>query len=383
MRLAQRIGVDTLIAKLYAETGLMSLASRNGGKENLTLLYDYARSYEAGSFKGLYNFINFINEIIDKKTSFDDARAVVDTDAVKIITAHSSKGLEYPIVFCVEADNRIYDKEVQSRIAYCDGFGFSFFLRTPSGIALVDNPVQKVIRSRIIEKIYEEELRILYVVLTRAREQLYVVGKCPNKKRNEFFDKLAVMKENMSEYMFRNLNSFLQVILTCDSRSAVDQDEFCNYSAEDKMPTSQVEAVDSERVCDEDLCTELKGRFAFEYPNEALTILPEKMSVSLMSPTILDGSEGETQIGDIYVLDEAVATEEDEGRRTLPSFISGDNSDESAKRGIATHLFMQFCDLENLVSVGADAELKRLRDRVSKLEGQWLRERDLLCFLGH
>ena len=83
---AEGTKVDALILRLYNETGLLALASKSGGKENLTLLYDYARSYEAGSFKGLYNFISFINNIIDKKTTFDDTRARSGVDAVKIVT---------------------------------------------------------------------------------------------------------------------------------------------------------------------------------------------------------------------------------------------------------------------------------------------------------
>ena len=59
--ISEGVGVDALIYKLYRETGLLALASNSGGRDNLMLLYDYARDYEAGSFKGLYNFINFKN----------------------------------------------------------------------------------------------------------------------------------------------------------------------------------------------------------------------------------------------------------------------------------------------------------------------------------
>ena len=210
--IAEGVGVDTLIQKLYRETGLMSLASRSGGKENLILLYDYARGYEAGSFKGLYNFISFINSIIDRKTTFDDARARAGIDAVRIITAHSSKGLEYPIVFCVEAGSQIYDKERKTRLAFSEDFGIAFRLRTPSGLALVNNPVYDIIRHRIASKIYEEDLRVLYVVLTRAREKLFVVGKCPLSDRDKYLQKMSLIRENLSEYSFAGLGSYQEII---------------------------------------------------------------------------------------------------------------------------------------------------------------------------
>ena len=136
--ISEGVGVDLLIHKLYRETGLMALASRTGGRDNLTLLYDYARSYEAGSFKGLYNFISFINEIIDdRKTFFDESRAETGVDAVKIVTSHSSKGLEYPIVFMVGSCSPFLNQEKKNRMAFNEDFGIAFRLRTPSGLAQI------------------------------------------------------------------------------------------------------------------------------------------------------------------------------------------------------------------------------------------------------
>ena len=358
--IAEGVGVDTLIYKLYRETGLMSLASRSGGKENLTLLYDYARGYEAGSFKGLYNFISFINNIIDKKTTFDDARAKTGVDAVKIITAHASKGLEYPVVFLVESDGKIYNKDRASRLAFCEDFGISFRLRTPSGLAVVNNPVQDIINDRITRKLYEEELRVLYVALTRARERLFVVGECPVIDREDYLLRLSVIRENLSEYSFRTLSSYQEIILACEGSAAADS--LCKNEAKSEERTEKIATTEekAEEESKDELYSQLVERFAYKYPAPHLTTLPEKMSVSTMSPTVLDGSES-----DPPSLDEPIVlslTDEDEGRKTLPSFASGDGAEESAKRGIATHLFMQFCDLENLVRRGAAEELARLTD---------------------
>ena len=125
-------------------------------------------------------------------------------------------------------------------------------------------------------------------------------------------------------------------------------------------PKTEPEAVEEAVTeLDSELEGELVRRFGFEYPTPHLTRLPEKMSVSLMSPTILDGSEAESDLQISLDGDEKSPIESEE-RRILPAFATGDNADESAKRGIATHLFMQFCDLENLVKSGAEAELSRL-----------------------
>ena len=349
--ISEGVGVDTLIYKLYRETGLLALASNSGGRDNLMLLYDYARDYEAGSFKGLYNFINFINNIIDKKTTFDDAREGGNRDAVKIVTCHASKGLEYPVVFLVSADGRIYNKDRASRLAFSEDFGISFRLRTKSGLAVVENPVQDMINCYIENKLYEEELRVLYVALTRARERLYVVGKTPLISRTEYEEKLEILRENLSEYSFRRLDSYQEIILVCEGSKALSVDEFTRISvkkSEDKKEDSGI----LPRVDKEVLCDELTRRFSYSYVQPYLTDLPEKMSVSKLHPAVLDGSDADAVI--------ISGAEEEESRKTLPSFAIGTEADESAKKGIATHLFMQFCDLESLANNGSVAELERL-----------------------
>ena len=89
--LSEGMRCDELLFRLYHETGLLAIASNSGGKENLMLLYDYAREFEAGEFLGLYNFIHFINSLIDKRTTFDEPREKADGEAVKIVTRASIK----------------------------------------------------------------------------------------------------------------------------------------------------------------------------------------------------------------------------------------------------------------------------------------------------
>ena len=356
--IAEGVSVDTLIYKLYRETGLLALASKSGGKENLTLLYDYARSYEAGSFKGLYNFISFINNIIDKKTTFDDTRVGDSADAVKIVTCHASKGLEYPVVFLVECDGKIYNKDRASRLAFSEDFGISFRLRTPSGLAVVNNPVQDIINHRIGRKLYEEELRVLYVALTRARERLYCVGVCPVQDREKYELKLSLIRDNLSEYSFRNLDSYQEIILSCDGRGAVLPDEINSPAISDLIDCDESlsEEKGEDNLKNSELAQGLIERFTFEYSNPHLSDLPEKMSVSKMSPTVLDGTDDEC-----FTLDFTEPTEPaEEEKPILPAFFSGNEAEESAKRGIATHLVMQFCNFERLKEEGAKSELERL-----------------------
>ena len=418
--LSEGVGVDTLIFKLYHETGLLALAARSGGEENLSLLYDYARSYESGSFKGLYNFISFINNVIDKKTTFDDNREMGESDAVKIITSHSSKGLEYPVVFLVDTGARLKNRDKANRLVFAEDFGISLRLRTELGYALVNNPVQDLTNHYIYEKLYEEELRVLYVALTRAREQLYVVGTSPTVKLDEFAFSIGVKRETLSPYVFKNLGSTLEIMLvagesskpltkeeflaenTEDSQPHLNEATATNATVEDSLPHSdEVTATNatvedslphSDEVAATDVAVEdslpgsdreisaeaalsavgttteneplpldpsgftaeLTKRFTYEYPRKNLTTLPEKMSVSRTSPNVLDEDTG------ALLFTEDLA-EGEEKKRTLPRFAEGNPAEESAKRGIATHYFLQFCDLDKLDEIGAREELLRLR----------------------
>ncbi len=364
--ISEGIGVDTLLAKLYRECGLMALASHSDGADNLSVLYDYARSYESGVYKGLYNFINFINNILDKKTEFDDKRAGSASDAVRIITCHSSKGLEYPIVFLAEASGSFSMQDVRPRLVYSSDMGITFRQRTPSGLAVVDSPIHDLNCHYILRKQREEELRVLYVALTRAREQLYVVGKSRMKTRENYENKVYAQRDTLSPYVVRCMNNYLDLIVsTMDGKYVYPEEFIKNYdsyapqepSAEDEDELSLPEKVDfSEPAEDPALVRELSERFGFEYPERYMTILPEKLSVSRTSPHVLEENDGAA------ILFEDIITDEDgeEKKRRLPAFVVGRDAEESAKKGIATHMVLQFCDLEGLLKDGAEAELDRL-----------------------
>lgn len=382
--IAEGLACDELLFRLYHETGLLALASESGGKENLMILYDYSRDFEGGEFKGLYNFIHFINSLIDKRTTFDDTRESSDESAVRIVTCHASKGLEYPIVFMVNAGAPFMNKDRKDRLAFNAEMGIALRLRTPSGLSVVNNPIFDIINRYNFEKYMEEELRVLYVALTRARERLFIVGTSPKKDTEGYLEELNYIRETLSPYSMRKIRSYLEIILATTGKKPLTIDEFVNISLQSDMETDFAEREERTVTHTEELSDELIERFGFEYPNKALTRLPEKMSVSKTSPTVLDYAEE----GVVDLEEEA-----EDGRAYLPKFISGSAAEESARRGIATHYFMQFCDLESFLRDGAERELSRLvsegyisekdgkRVRLSELEG--FRKSDLFSEMLH
>ena len=376
--ISEGIPTDKLLMKLYHETGLLALSSnKKESKDNLMLLYEHARKFESGSFKGLYNFISYINQLTGRESDFDKREAPGECDAVRIITAHGSKGLEYPVVFfaCGTSNfNTSHDVSEPPRFEYEEGFGMGMFLRTDSGLALVRNSTKNIIKSYRHRKKIEEEARVLYVILTRARERLYVVGQVKS-NLEEFEAETAASREYMSEYSVYNISSLLAMILEMKEFDTKLPTEFLKeppviYTDEayallekmdeladdendgnDNFETTESTVNESEIA---DVEEELNKRFNFEYPAAHLTRLPGKLSVSRLYPAILDGSD-----------EFAVKIDDGEGdsaekRAYLPKFRSSDSINLSAERGIATHMLLQFCDFERLAKNGARAELREL-----------------------
>ena len=387
--IAENMPVDKLIYRIYHESGLLSLASKHNGRKNLMFLYDHARSFESGAFKGLYNFISYIDNIISGKITaeFEEKRAGEEENAVKIITAHSSKGLEYPVVFFINANKRMGNMSGGSDrkdtwIKFSEEMGVALQLRTKSKLARVKNPVCMAISKFDLEKDFEEELRILYVVLTRARERLYIVGEAPTKDIDKYRYALDIDRANLSPYSAKKLTSYLDVVLAATGARGVDTLEFIGGANTDDKDIAEeesfCESTESGLVISEsmgDLQETLTKRFTYVYGDSHMSALPEKMSVSRITPTVLDGTEGET----VELIPDKSDSEE---KDTLPTFMTGTDEAESAKRGIATHYFMQFCDLDNLVGEGSRAELSRLvkEQYISKEDGERVRIRELEAF---
>lgn len=370
--LCEGMSVDALLVRLYRETGLLSLASKQGGKENLYKLYSYARKFEGSQFKGLYKFITYINNLIERGARIDKSESAERADgAVCIGTIHSSKGLEFPVVFLSEAAAPLSNLDKRAKIAFAEDFGISFLLRGPRGLALVENPLQRVIFDYMDKKFCEESIRLLYVALTRAKEKLFVTGKIKG-AGEEYLDKMRALTPTLSAFSVRRLKSYLDMICA----SSADADLLIYSSA----PEEEKEGKFSREVGlfydeKEALHRELARRFSFVYPDAHLTDLPEKMSVSALYPTVLDGTESEAA---------NLFEGKKEKSEPIPDFITPDKRRESAKRGIATHNFLQFFDLEGLRANGLDAEFQRLREKgfLSEKTASLVRKEELLLFVN-
>ena len=173
--------IDEFIWYLYMDTAYFGYvgAMPNGKlrQANLKILFQRAKQFESTSFKGLFNFINFINKL--RKSSGDMGSAKVlgeNEDVVRIMSIHKSKGLEFPVVFCAGTGKQFNLMDLNSSILYHEELGFG-----PDYVDLEKRNAyttlaKEAIKKRIRLETLSEEMRILYVAFTRAKEKLIITG---------------------------------------------------------------------------------------------------------------------------------------------------------------------------------------------------------------
>lgn len=196
-RKAELLPVDRLVWYLYEDTSLPALVSADEENDaasaenrsdrafrrrtNLTIFYEYARSFTSGASRGLYSFIRYLNDIIANHTKLGAAETGAAKGAVRMMTIHQSKGLEFPVVFICGAGKKFNESDLRQSIVVERSLGAALKLPDETGFARFDTPVRQAIVKKLADAQLEEEMRVLYVAMTRARERLYVTGTAPEK----------------------------------------------------------------------------------------------------------------------------------------------------------------------------------------------------------
>ena len=404
---ARRLPVDRLLWQLYLETDLPALVRMGDStrrRANLYMLYEYARRFESSSFKGLYNFIRYINDLIAKGARLEDAKVYSDaSDTVKLMTIHQSKGLEFPVVFICGCAKKFNDRDLNENIVVEPKLGAAVKLLDSTGFARCDTPVRQAISAKLADSLYEEEMRVLYVAMTRARERLYLTGKVA--KPQKLIDECRADAARLSRLTVLRNGGFLRWVLTAifdyeashaerpytielidqstltrpdeSGKNAPDTDDKFDNNMTTTISTSGVNgsitSVDNTSD-DLDLDRIIHERFDFEYPHKARLKLPAKLSVSELYPTILDDDDPPAKLPKSG-FNPTDATDDGIKKPTvftskLPLFMSDKAADagSAAERGTATHLFMQFCDFDRLdctdkLNTRIDDECARLTEQ--------------------
>ena len=367
LRRAERgMSADRFIEHVYSALGLFDapeVKEKLFGETHLHMLHELARRYETGVFGGLYGFLAFVDEQIEAGSLTTEGKN--DENGVTIVSIHKSKGLEYKLCFLSEFGKERNTLDEKKSILFDKELGIGLRLPDPSGLVLCGNLIREAVCVKMAREAAMEEMRTLYVAMTRAKERLIVTAKTQVAPEDEL-SRAAKLSAFTDEYSVITSLRMIDLVL-----SAMASDSSCrvDYTVIPKNTSLDVSGeITSENETEIGVVTSeelqrIRDNISFVYSKSHMTDIPSKLSVSALYPTILDGDEGDVSLNsDIEAAEEAVENPKREAM-PRPRFMTGDTAATGADRGTATHVFLQFADFARLRSDGVRSELQRLTEK--------------------
>ncbi len=395
------LSVHELLQTILRESGYLHYvaASPEGGKRraNVEMLLVKAADYEKTSYSGLYHFLRYMEQLEKYEVDYGEA-AVQDenADVVRIMSIHKSKGLEFPVCFVSGLAQSFRKKESGGALVADVDAGIGVDYVDFAGRVKSGNLRKNAIAVKLKRDSMAEELRILYVAMTRAEEKLImtsVVNK-PEKAAASLLPLQRRKKRLLSYDALLGQDSFLTLLLSAlsgnhcldgfyeavgmepDTKGPEYEEDmgFCvkltgwDHVVEEKIEETVV-GMEAKRkllasgeggLVDENLMTELSDRFAYEYPHENLKDLYTKTTVS------------ELKMAGMHEQDELSAKlfEEKPQIPYLPKFLKGDERVSGSTRGSAFHKVMELFDFQKLtkeVNRSGEAAEALLREQIEEM----------------
>ncbi len=379
---AASVPVDKLIWKLYTDNEILSLIYADEKatgdditvrRANLMLLYENARKFESDSFRGLYPFIRYLAQMLESKAGekLESAQPFGEgMNTVKIMSIHKSKGLEFPVVFLARANSEFSKADAMSLIAFSRETGICFKPTDSTDSVRLTTPFWRGELAALNAGRNAEEMRVLYVALTRAKEKLFVSGIYKDEQALESV--LSLLKRqpfasaDEKNAAFSESPSYLKWILLSlrDEPDCAELKVITDQTGNQPLtlfsePDAETEEEPAALTEEEEKMKEaFREAFAFRYPYPESTKIPAKLSVSDLYPEILDEGENDGT-GTLSAPGMGVKPKK-------PLFLQNENGTPragAAEIGTATHVFMQFCSFEETERNGVDAEVKRLTEK--------------------
>ncbi len=316
-RYKEYMPLNEFIWKIYLDTGYYNYVSLmpNGALRvaNLKILFEKAKQYEQTSFKGLYNFISFIDKLKLSNKDMTGAKLIGENeDVVRIMSIHKSKGLEFPVVFLSGTGKKFNMQDLNSNLVLLHqdiGIGPKY-INYKKGITY-STLARDAIKYKSKIEMLSEEMRILYVALTRAKEKLIITGiEKDYKKSIDKKEEILNTYQSISEKNIINKNitskylSYLDwlELVSLNSKTKLDNTLIINvYKKEDLLKTVSKEKKEKETDLKEKLekieikeNKTLKKKLNWEYEYKSSNNILTKSSVSKIKTMKLDLEEEES-----------------------------------------------------------------------------------------
>ena len=376
--------IHELIEIILRETGyghyVAAMPAGNRRTANLNMLLEKAAAYEKTSYKGLFHFVRYIDELQKYDVDFGEADMVGENeDVVRIMSIHKSKGLEFPIVIVSGMGKNFNKQDTRSKMVLHPELGIG--LDYMDGKKRIKSPTiaKKAIAKQIDLENLGEELRVLYVALTRAKEKLILTGTLKDAaEKLEFYRQQANLSKAADRplsYLTREgasgyLDWILPAVLSYGDKypiRIVEAAELVLNEVENQLEQNEdlTERIEEIEAADTQLVGQLKQRFSQRYPYQVDVLRKNKYSVSeLKHRAMRERFEAEQEETVPAFLEEPVTP-------TIPLFIQREESVEQetpnrgALRGTAVHRVMECYDFASEKSVHEQMEAMEKEEKIT------------------
>lgn len=360
--------VYQLIDKFYHDHYVIQyfsgLIGGKGRRANLYGLFNKAIEFENSSFRGLYQFIRFIDELIDRGQDFGEENIVGPNDnVVKMMTIHSSKGLEFPFVIYSGLTREFNKKNLREQVILNQKYGLGIdYYDIDKNMAYPS--LSSVAYKAITEKeMISEEMRLIYVALTRAKEQLILIGRLKSTKKLEEYEKLAISGSHIAvnerltaehpfeliygilskhksyeltpDLMFENDIANLAESIRPNVNIIIDYfEDIIEANHQDMNEQRSISDLNTLDTGNDDIKAKITQQLKFKYPNVINTTKPSKQSVSELKRQ-LETEESDTNYDRVRQYRIGVATYE------RPRFMRHVTKRKANEVGTLMHTVMQ------------------------------------------
>ncbi len=406
--------IHTLLWKVLNETGYKDYVSALPGGEqraaNLEMLVEKAVTFESTSYKGLFNFVRYIEQLQKYDVDYGEANLMDDKmDVVNLMSIHKSKGLEFPIVFVAGIGKQFNMQDTKQSIVVHPELGVG--IDAVDTVLRVKTPtlLKKAIQQKVQRESKAEELRVLYVAMTRAKEKLILCGATTDmEKELSSLAAVARRKERkLSYYDLTKANKYMDWVLPALVRNKCFVDILGKYDmnvpfgqsvyAEDVPIRAEIVTVDelilheakeqiadavtkhllkhwdTTRIYDDEMKQQIEEQFAYQYSYDDSLMLKQKLSVSELKKRAYMEQDG------------AEVFKEEEVIPLLPKFLEEDDELTGASRGSAYHRLLELLDYtKEYDETGLAMEIARIEQEgiLTKEMADCIRVEDILAFLG-
>ncbi len=357
------LSLNELIWKIYMDTGYYSYIglTKNGDlkRANLKLLFEKAKDYEKVNFKGLFNFIKYLEKIRVSNKDFGSAKIIGENeDVVRIMSIHKSKGLEFPVVFLSRSDKQINLRDLNDDILINHELGIGPKYINYERKIKYDTASRKALKARSKIETISEEMRVLYVALTRAKEKLIITG-----IKNDYEKDIQKKKDLIGIY--EKENGKINHLLVQKYISFLDWIELVYLNnIENIKNILDLKVISKDDIKQEEIEEKIENKLTFDdnkdlskvdkilnwkYERKVDTLLPSNSSVTKIKQ--IKKLEEKEKISDSSLEKLEYNLEKNDNVLELKPEFMKDKKITAAQRGTIMHLCMQKLDFRKNYSI--------------------------------